>query len=244
MCNFFSFVTKGDGKPIYFDLKTIKELEKDNPEDYNFNSHSSIVHKFISENPLIDDKVNKYEYIKGELIVDQINTKNDKNKVEKWIEHFAKSEEFYKLCEKAVENNIWALEFIPDHLKDYKLCEKAVENNSRALEFIPDHLKDYKLCEKAVESNGWALQFVPDHLIDYKLCEKAVENNIWALEFIPDHLKDYKLCDKAVESNFWALEFIPDHLIDYKLCDKAVESNGWALEFVPDHLKNQLKGDK
>jgi len=59
MCNFFSFVTKGDGIPIYFSIDDIYDINlSGNPRSYEFNSHSSITHF----KGLDDDSINKYEY--------------------------------------------------------------------------------------------------------------------------------------------------------------------------------------
>jgi hypothetical protein len=82
MCQFFSFCTKGSQK-FYFDWKQRQELLKNNPKDYNPDSHSSICHFFGID----EDKVNKYEYypITKEFKADQINIKDDRALAEKWV---------------------------------------------------------------------------------------------------------------------------------------------------------------
>jgi hypothetical protein len=82
MCQFFSFCTKGSQK-FYFDWKQRHELLKNNPKDYNPDSHSSICHFFGID----EDKVNKYEYypITKEFKADQINIKDDRALAEKWV---------------------------------------------------------------------------------------------------------------------------------------------------------------
>ena len=84
MCNFFSFVTKGSQK-YYFDWKQRQELLKNNPEDYEPDSHTSICHY----HKLNDDKVNKYEYnpLSKKFKVDQINIKDDQAVAKKWVEN-------------------------------------------------------------------------------------------------------------------------------------------------------------
>ena len=83
MCNFFSFVTKGNQR-YYFDWKQRQELLLNNPEDYEPDSHTSICHY----HKLDDDKVNKYEYnpLTKKFTVDQINIKDDQAMAKKWVE--------------------------------------------------------------------------------------------------------------------------------------------------------------
>ena len=58
MCQFFSFISNGQGKYWYMDSKIRKELLKDNPKDYNPDSHTSIAHYYS----INEDKMNKFEY--------------------------------------------------------------------------------------------------------------------------------------------------------------------------------------
>jgi hypothetical protein len=114
MCNFFSFVSDGKGNFYYFNAKDRQELlennpESYNPESYNFDSHSSIVHKYINEDPRQDDEVNKYEFDGCEFKIDQINVTDDSKEAEVWIRKFSKTEEFRKICELAVIQNIMTL---------------------------------------------------------------------------------------------------------------------------------------
>src|SRR5208282_6410831 len=85
MCNFLSLVsTPETGGIYYFDLKTRKELNKSNPEGYEFDSHSTIA-KFFGLN---EDNCNKFEYepLSENFVVDQINNKiNDTEKVKAFV---------------------------------------------------------------------------------------------------------------------------------------------------------------
>ena len=83
MCQFFSFTTKGT-KRYYFNWEQRKALLKDNPNDYDLDSHSSINHFYN----LDDDKVIKYEYnpLTKKFQVDQINIKDDRALALKWVE--------------------------------------------------------------------------------------------------------------------------------------------------------------
>ena len=87
MCKFFSIVTEGDGVPKYFDVQTRASLQENNPNSYDFDSHTSIAH-FHNLN---DDLVNKYEYcpFTKVFIVDQRNLpQNDQKQIETWCRSF------------------------------------------------------------------------------------------------------------------------------------------------------------
>ena len=90
------------------------------------------------------------------------------------------------MCERAVEENPYTLEFVPDHLKTKIMRERAVEEKPCTLEFVLDHLKTKEMCEKAVEEKPYILEFVPDHLKTKEMCEKAVEDDLgsWNLFLI------------------------------------------------------------
>ena len=112
MCEFFSFVSDGKGNVFYFDAESRKALLKANPENYDPDSHTSIVHKFISKDPEADDRHNKYELIGGRMIIDVLNTNNDVDKVTLWAKKFYESSAFQKICSAAVTQNGWALEYV------------------------------------------------------------------------------------------------------------------------------------
>ena len=90
MCEFFSFITNGCKKTMYFLPEDINKIyEKDNPQNYQFNSHDSIA-SFYGFNT---DKCNKYEYnpYTKEFTIDQINSrKDDSEYAEKWVKDFFK----------------------------------------------------------------------------------------------------------------------------------------------------------
>ena len=91
MCKFFSFITMGDGKPLYFDAKVRQKLKQDNPKSYDMDSHASIAAYFKVD----EDRTNKYEFnpIIGKFTVDQINnTVNDSDSAMAWSRLFDFSE--------------------------------------------------------------------------------------------------------------------------------------------------------
>ena len=45
------------------------------------------------------------------------------------------------MCEKAVEDDPYNLEFVPDHFKTKKMCITAAEKEAETLEHFPDLYK-------------------------------------------------------------------------------------------------------
>ena len=51
------------------------------------------------------------------------------------------------MCEKAVEDEPEALEYVPNHFKTQEMCERAIENEPYSLKFVPDYFKAQEMCE-------------------------------------------------------------------------------------------------
>ena len=92
VCKFFSVVSNGKGKVLHFTLEQIQKIQRDgNPENYNWNSHTSIMH-FNNIKGQQEDKWNKWEYDceQRKLILDgDLNTKkNDEDSVKFVVEKY------------------------------------------------------------------------------------------------------------------------------------------------------------
>lgn len=62
MCNFFSCISDGNGKVLFFKPEDIvKIMSEGNPKSYEFNSHTSIAH-YNNISPTDEDTWNKWEY--------------------------------------------------------------------------------------------------------------------------------------------------------------------------------------
>jgi len=85
MCQFFSFVTNGRGKMMYFDWD-LRAKCLAGELDYEPDSHSSIADHFGFKGAR-EDNLNKYEYnpLTQTFRVDQINTRDDSASAEKWV---------------------------------------------------------------------------------------------------------------------------------------------------------------
>lgn len=58
-----------------------------------------------------------------------------------------------------------------------------------ALQFVPEILRDREMCLTAVNQYGWVLQCVPELLRDREMCLAAVNQNVSALRFVPKSLR-------------------------------------------------------
>ena len=132
MCEFFSFITKGDSIPVFFDAKNRIALNESNPKGYSVDSHTSIASYFNMN----EDRCNKYEYnpFTKKLKIDQINNPNRDNvTVKKWCVEF----NFTKIIEVSKFN----LDVRGCDLKDVKLPDSI----GGSLDVSGCDLKDVKL---------------------------------------------------------------------------------------------------
>ena len=108
MCKFFSAISDGNGRVLFFTLEQIQQIEKKgNPDNYEtWNSHTSIAH-YNGITGREEDKWNKWEYDceKKELKSDgKLNAKDDGNKVMTIIEKYlAENNAIY--CQKIYNRN-------------------------------------------------------------------------------------------------------------------------------------------
>ena len=112
ICKFFSAISNGKGKILFFTLNQIKKInQQENPKDYNWNSHTSIAH-YNGINGTEEDKWNKWEYDneKKELKIDGgYNNKDDSKEVKKVIiDYLSKNNAIYcrkVYCKNSGDNN-------------------------------------------------------------------------------------------------------------------------------------------
>jgi hypothetical protein len=180
MCNFFSFISNGRGKVSFADakLRTDPEFIKNFEPD----SHTSLAAHFY-KSAAADDQVNKFEFLNGEFVVDQINVADDTEQVKKWCLNFVGGDAFKEICLAAVKQNGLALQFVKEQTEE--LCLAAVKQNGLALQFVKEQTEE--LCLAEVKQNGLALQFVKEQTEE--ICLAAVKQNGWALGFVKDQTK-------------------------------------------------------
>ena len=61
MCNFFSFLSNGNGKTLYFEPEQREAFEKDNKEGFEYDSHTFIA-CFFEIKGKDEDRWNRWEY--------------------------------------------------------------------------------------------------------------------------------------------------------------------------------------
>jgi len=144
MCTFFSFITKGDGKLLY--INAYDRLYDRAPYG-DSDSHSALASYF----KLNCDRVNKYEYVNGKFIIDQINTIDDSDAVAKSIKAFVESSEFQDICIAAVTQNGDALQYVKKQTPE--LCMAAVTQNSYALRYVKEQTPELCMAAKKQLNN-------------------------------------------------------------------------------------------
>lgn len=84
MCKFFSLISAGNGTPLYFDHALRKKCLEGKIK-YEPDGHSSIA-EYFGFKGLREDNVNKYEYnpLTKKFEVDQLNTTDDSEKIERF----------------------------------------------------------------------------------------------------------------------------------------------------------------
>jgi Domain of unknown function (DUF4116) len=142
-----------------------------------------------------------------------------------------------RLCCMAIQQNGMALEYVPEDRRTPELCRLAVEQNGRTLYYVPKNKQTSALCHTAVQQNGRALRYVPAHRRTPTLYRSAVEQNGLTITDIPEKYQTTELCRIAVQQNGYALEYIPQEKTTTALRRLAVEQNGMALKYVPENKR-------
>jgi len=192
-----------------------------------------------------------------------------------FLEFVPKNKLTYEICLLAVTNNGHELKHIElnDNITEeqyYELCEKAVENYGQAILYVKTEViielneerekyckpKDmspeqyYKLCEKALIKDGNALKYIHKNIKDisyeqyYKLYETAVTKNGSALEYIHKTV----IIKTTSEFNYELLfKYEPKNMTDeqyYELCIKAVTNNGLSIRYIPYNIIQNIGKEK
>jgi hypothetical protein len=90
-------------------------------------------------------------------------------------------------------------EFLPE-----EICKIAVQQNGFALQFMPIENKTYEIYKLAIQQNGFVLQFVSFENQTYEMCKLAIQQNGYALKYVsPEYITHelYDLAGKQIESN-------------------------------------------
>ena len=97
-----------------------------------------------------------------------------------------------ELANTAFDNDVFALELIPDKFKTQEMCNKAFSENEKLIEFIPDQFKTKEMVSKAIDSDGILAKYCKNFL-DEDLAKKAVISCPRVFRSLPDELQTTKL---------------------------------------------------
>jgi len=88
MCKFFSLVSQGDGKPLYFDAEMRKKIIKGGFKYESTDSHTSIA-DYFNHKGKDEDILNKYEYDvwTKHLEVDHLGAEDDSKKIKEFCDN-------------------------------------------------------------------------------------------------------------------------------------------------------------
>ena len=180
MCNFFSLVSNGNGKIMYFDHKIRKQIMS-NKLSYEQDSHTSIA-DYYGYKGKMEDKLNKYEYnpLTKVFTIDQINTINDSQEVEKYCNNL----DFKKIVPKLIVKPI---------INPLQIKRKNTNVTGNEIKL----LKEWASVRDSVRDSVWASVWTS--------VGASVEDSVWAYYssfFKIKYKYDFTSCIKLWEAGF------------------------------------------
>lgn len=149
-----------------------------------------------------------------------------------------------RLDELAVLGDGWALQSVPEGLKDERMCRLAVESQAGALQFVPANLRA-SLYRVAVQGNGYILHSIPEDDRDETLCRDAfLFGRGCMFEDVPLRHRSEDLSAWAVHTNGDSLKDVPPEHKTEALCRIAWQQCDWEIaEHVPPEIREQLEAE-
>ena len=95
------------------------------------------------------------------------------------------------------------------------MCDKVVDDNPDASEFVPDWYKTQEMCDKVADDFYIALEYKSK-----EMCDKTISGNPFSLRYVPDQYKTQQMCDKAVADCLTSFKFVPDWFVTSKMVKK------------------------
>jgi hypothetical protein len=178
---------------------------------YNPDSHTSIVQYLLDTKKTFrgkrDDHFNKYEIVLGELIVDQINVRDDSNEVFKWYKKFKGSKEFKEL----VESSLIAAEDLNHDLFNAAKTipnidiKKVLRGNGKLIEYFLLYTDD--LAKAALESYPDAIKYIEKP--NQAQCLKAVKGRPDLVDYVIKFHNSLAFFKKLIKVNYTYLYAAP-----------------------------------
>jgi hypothetical protein len=110
---------------------------------------------------------------------------------------------------KAVQENGWAIKYIPSEQQSEGVRLAAVQKNGSAIYYIPADQQSEEVRLAAVQQNGFALEFIPADQQSEEVRLAAVHKYGRALEYIPVDQQSEAVRLAAVQQIGSAIQFIP-----------------------------------
>lgn len=250
MNTFFSFVTMGDGYPIYTLKEDRKKLKRKSFSDCSADNHCSIIDRHNFEQGWYlngqEQKYNKYRlsYENGKgvyLYKVEINAEDDSEEVANWATHFIKLNEFADLIIQEVAfGNLKAFYFLDKNLINESSCLDLIKINPEVFIYFPEEYKTIKLFNEALKEDGLLLGLCGSSFAKLKTpenCLTAVKQNGMAIDHISIYEQTPEICMAAVQQNGLALKHI--YKPTEELCLAAVKNNGFALKNVNKEMRTK-----
>ena len=89
------------------------------------------------------------------------------------------------MYDKTILENGGTFKYVPEFYKNQKICNKAGDNYLHALEFVPEYSKIQKMCDKAVNIYPSTMKFLIECSVTQKVCHKAVNRFfLYSVQFL------------------------------------------------------------
>ena len=118
------------------------------------------------------------------------------------------------MCNKAVYNYAYALEFVPIAMTQ-EIC--AVNISTSIMQFVPECYKTQEMCKKNVDFCPFVTGSVADCYKTQEICDKIASEDHFMLKYWFDRYKAQEMCDKAVAASLPLLKFILDLFVMKKM---------------------------
>lgn len=198
----------------------------------------------------VNDKINDNMITENQTIM-TVNNTNSNSLYEKIkqnpliLKDIDDSNKTESLCIMAVEENIYALEYVPKNMLNDIFRYLIKEHHNNIFDNIPEHLLTQELCNIAVDINVNNIREIPKKFRTEELCnivmaqydDYELEDDDGFLISVPNKYKTKEMCEKFVQLNGLELQGVPEVWRSKELCELAIKNNGHALGYVPDNLK-------
>ena len=147
MCKFFSLVSQGDSKPLYFDAKIRKQIiakKKVNGVSYeSTDSHTSIA-DYFGHKCLDEDKLNKYEYNvwTKKIEIDHLGAKDDSKAIKDFCDNLDWTTIVPELKIKPIINPFKDIQTLEVTKADIKLLKEWASVRDSVWDSVWDSVRD------------------------------------------------------------------------------------------------------